>query len=244
MNTSQIIGYSLEFVLQTTFLTAALWIMIKLQKLDYKFLGLIVAAAIATIVGLVLDEVFSRALGSYVGISVSSLIVIIVLSICLHKVTQADATDVAFTVGVGYALTFCMNLFLLGALLGDLRPGHHRDDDLIPVAARSTDEEANDVITNTPPELVQRPKTTKQSTNTVATAKEPLSKSFAVRGVTRNAARPSVVLEAGGKQYTLFSGDMVMMKIPRGFVAVQFKGLDHDQVLLNVEGEEVKLGAE
>lgn len=220
--------------------------MIKLQKLDYRFLGLIVAAAIATIVGMVLDEVFSRALGAYVGMSISSLLVIIVLSLCLHKVTRADATDVAFTVGVGYALTFCMNLFLLGALLGDLRPKHYGDDDLIPVAARSTDEEASAIVSNTPPELlVERPKTTKQSTNSVAkAAPEPLNKSFIVRGVTRNAARPSVVLEASGKQYTLFSGDMVMMKIPRGFVAVQFKGLDHDQVLLNVEGEEVKLGAE
>jgi len=219
--------------------------MIKLQKLDYRFLGLIVAAAIATIVGMVLDEVFSRALGAYVGMSVSSLLVIIVLSICLYKVTRADPTDVAFTVGVGYALTFCMNLFLLGALLGDLKPSHYGDDDLIPVAARPTDEEAAEVLTNTPPELIHTPRTIKQSTNSVAKAAPvPLNKSFTVRGVTRNATRPSVVLEASGKQYTLFSGDMVMMRIPRGFVAVQFKGLDHDQILLNVEGEEVKLGAE
>ena len=237
------IGYLLEFALQTAFLTAALWIMIKLQKLDYKFLGLIAAAAVATVVGMVLDEMFSRMLGAYFGMSISSFIVVIVLSVCVYKVTRAEATDVAFTVGVGYALTFCMNLFLLSALLGDLRPSHFGNDDLIPVAARSDDEEAEEIRANTPAELIHKPKVA-QSTNVVASASEPLSKSFAVRGITRNASRPSVVLEASGKQYTLFSGDMVMMKITRGFVAVQFKGLDHDQVLLNVEGEEVKLTAE
>jgi hypothetical protein len=243
MNTSHIIGYLLEFALQTVFLTAALWIMIKLQKLNYGFFGLIVAAAIANVVEMVLEAVFSRALGGYIGITLSSLVTIIVLSICVRKVTQADTTDVGFTVGVGYALTFCMNLFLLSSLLGDLRPPRPGAEvDIVPIAARPIGEDTPADHTNTTAQLSQNPTTTTivQPTKPASTGPEPLNKSFVVRGVTR-AARPSVVLEAGGKQYTLFKGDMVTMKIPRGFVAVQFKGLDQNQVLLNVEGEEVKI---
>ena len=215
--------------------------MIKLQKLNYGFFGLVVAAAISNIVEMVLEALLSRALGGYIGITISSLVTIIVLSMFVRKVTQADTTDVGFTVGVGYALTFCMNLFLLSSLLGDLRPPRPGAEvDIVPVSARPIGEDAPADHTNTTAQLSQNPTAIVRPTKPASSGPEPLSESFVVRGITR-AARPSVVLEAGGKQYTLFKGDMVTMRIARGFVAVQFKGLDQNQVLLNVEGEEVKL---
>src|SRR5260221_9589083 len=45
---SDILALSIEFIVQTAFLVAGLWIMIKLQKLDYNWLGLLGAAALGS----------------------------------------------------------------------------------------------------------------------------------------------------------------------------------------------------
>src|SRR5208282_499739 len=112
----------IEFAVQTVFLFGALWIMIKIQKLDYNFPGLLGAAAIVSGLDRALDTVLGHFLGNYLATYISAPITLIVLIICISKVTHADRVDVMFTIVVGYALMFGMNLWLFGALLGDLRP--------------------------------------------------------------------------------------------------------------------------
>ena len=58
----------------------------------------------------------------------SSPIIVIVLTFCVWKVTRAEMVDVGYTVGVGFVLLLGMDLFLLGALMGDLRPSVRRHD--------------------------------------------------------------------------------------------------------------------
>lgn len=54
----------------------------------------------------------------YVGIEVSAA----VLLLCVTRLIGARTfTDAIFTTGIAYALTFCFNLFVLSAMLGDLR---------------------------------------------------------------------------------------------------------------------------
>src|SRR5262249_18158676 len=101
----------IHFAVETVFLVAALWIMIKVQKLNYNFLGLLGAAALASAIDLL-----------PLPFRIADFISCTVLLLCIARVTGAERVDVMFTVFVGYALWFGMNLFLLGALLGDLRP--------------------------------------------------------------------------------------------------------------------------
>jgi hypothetical protein len=90
-------------------LTTLVWIMIKIQKMNYSVLGLFASTAASILVS------FIPVVGPYLACAV--------LVFALWKCTKADiAPDVIFTVAVSNALLFCFNLFLFGALMGDLRP--------------------------------------------------------------------------------------------------------------------------
>src|SRR6267378_5007314 len=106
-----LLGLLIHFAVQTVFLMAALWLMIKLQKLNYNFLGLLGAASLASAIKLIPLPFY-----------IADIISCAALLFCISKVTGAEYIDVKFTVVIGYALMFGMNLGLFGALLGDLRP--------------------------------------------------------------------------------------------------------------------------
>jgi hypothetical protein len=120
---------SILIVVQTIFLLAAFWIMIKLQKLEYNFPGLLASAAL---IG-TLDEILNMFIGHYLGVflssSITTPIVVAVSYLCIAKVTGAELVDVFFTVIVGRALWFGMNLWLIGTLMGDLRPASAADNE-------------------------------------------------------------------------------------------------------------------
>src|SRR5260370_3401710 len=105
---SEILALAIEFLVQAAFLVTALGIMLKCEKLEYNVPLLLGAAALASALDMI------PYVGHYLAVGV--------LLFTMTKVTRSDYVDVAFTVFVGYALMFGMNLFLLGALLGDLRP--------------------------------------------------------------------------------------------------------------------------
>ena len=123
----------IEFAIQTAILLGLLWGMIKIQKLDqkfeYNFLWLLGSAALAT----GLDQILEMTLGHFIGIYfasyISTPIVVTVLLLCLKKVTHAPYVDVLFTVAISYALLFGVNLFILGSLMGDLRPSARNPDE-------------------------------------------------------------------------------------------------------------------
>jgi hypothetical protein len=94
---------------QTVFLTIALWIMLKMQGFDRNIFGLIGAAALACAI----DHI------PYVGWYVSG----VVLLLCVTKLIHARTfTDAIFTVAIAYAITFAFNMFVITALMADLRP--------------------------------------------------------------------------------------------------------------------------
>ena len=99
----------LGFGIQTVFLTIALWIMLKMQSFDRNIFGLIGAAALACAI----DHI------PYVGWYISG----VVLLLCITKLIHARTfTDAIFTVAIAYAITFAFNMFVITALMADLRP--------------------------------------------------------------------------------------------------------------------------
>ena len=117
----QILGLSISFTIQTVFLTLALWIMILIQKLDYNFPGLLGSAALSCFVDIVIKLALTPWFGPFAAY-MSAPIFFGVLYLCVQKVTSADVVDVCFTIVVGGALRFGMNLWLIGFMMGDLRP--------------------------------------------------------------------------------------------------------------------------
>ena len=102
------------FFINTLILLVALVIMLKLQKMEIKWLWLIGAAILATL----LDTIFP-----IFGIPmVGHALAVVSLLLNIYYMSNSEYIDAVFTVTVGYAVKFTLNMFLLTALLPDLRP--------------------------------------------------------------------------------------------------------------------------
>lgn len=230
----------IEFAVQTVFLFAALWIMIKIQKLDYNFPGLLGTAALVSGLDRVLDTVLGHFLGDYLATYISAPITLVALIICISKVTHADKVDVMFTIMVGYALMFAMNLWLFGALLGDLRPSAGNSRELDTVAEQQETNEldqtairTNQPATNAPARLAAQPKPAKPV--------EVTTNLFSVKGIARNGSNSAVTIQTGKRTYTISLGESALTQTPKGLVSVRFKELGDGWVVLTINGEETKL---
>jgi hypothetical protein len=238
----------IEFAVQTAFLFVALWIMIKVQKLDYNFPGLLGTAAIVSGLDRVLDTVLGHFLGIYLANYISAPIILVVLIICVSKVTHADRVDVMFTIVVGYALMFGMNLWLFGALLGDLRPsaGSTREFDTVTQQQQETNEVVQTAIkTNQPIQSAHQP-VPSASTNAAmqkAPAKpvEQMAGLFSIKGIAQNGSNSAVTIQTGKRTYTISLGESALTQTTNGLVSVRFKELGDGWVVLAINGVETKL---
>jgi hypothetical protein len=252
-----VLPYVIEFVAQTAFLFAGLWVMILIQKLNYSFLLLLGASALSSGLEMGLNKLVGT---SYFGSMVSTPVIVGTLGFCIMKITRADHIDVVFTVAVGYALMFCLNLWLLGALLGDLRP-----DFAASAGSQSTgslseenepsiggEDEAERNHHTDAPHTVPPNKTVpggvgenkvagRLRTQGAAIRSMDTTKNWTVKSVIQNSGNSSIVIDTGVKSYTLFVGDRASMNTPKGTVAARFDGLVEKRVVLTVDGEQVKL---
>jgi hypothetical protein len=219
---ASILILAVEFLIHGSILLALLWIMIKLQKLDYHFLGLLGSAALAS--GLDMIPHFGHMLA------------VPVLYLCIWKVTRSSIfPDAAFTVVISYALMFCVNLFIMGMLMGDLRPSDRE--------AVSDENTATEPATESPAATSQKP-APDAATNSVPSADakeaETIAQQFSVKGITRNADKSSLALQSGKKTYTIFLGQLITVQTDDGPVSVRFTELGTDSVTLNINGIQVK----
>jgi hypothetical protein len=230
-----LLGLGIVFTVRTVFLFLALWIMIKVQKLDWNFLDLVGAAAI----GSGLDMI------PYVG----HYLAVAALWFCIKKITNGDLyPDVVFTVSIGYALVFCMNLFVLSALLGDVRaPAKHADAAPQPKKTEIVDEsETEKAPANPPPrpvavraaipEPVRQPGLQPGTNSTLE-----IVKAFTVRGVIESSDRPVATIQSGVRMYFVIPGETRTMETKGGRISVRCDGVHDHQVLLTVSGEQLAL---
>ena len=225
-----ILGWFIAFAIQTAILFALVWTLIKLQKLDqndsYHFLKVLGVAALAS--GLNLVPYFGRYLSG------------LALLLGIKLVTRSPYTDVAFTVAISYAIMFLVKLFLIGALMGGLRPS--LSDVGNPGQLEGA---AQELPAGSEPETVAKTNPPVPATAPQVSAKPvPAGPDhLAIKGVTRNGAKSVVIIDAGKKTYTLFLGDSVNVETADGTKGVRFEALDADWVTLSIDGKPVKLPA-
>jgi hypothetical protein len=220
---TSILILAIEFLIHGSILLALLWIMIKLQKLDYHFLGLLGSAALAG--GLDMIPHFGHMLA------------VPVLYFCIWKVTRSSIfPDAAFTVMISYALMFCVNLFIMSMLMGDLRPSDKEDV--------RDENAASEPAAETQPAKVTQKSFPVAATNLVQTAEakeaKAIAQKFSIKGITRNADKSSLTLQSGKKTYTIFLGQLISVQTDDGPVSVRFTDLGEDWVALNIRGIQVK----
>jgi hypothetical protein len=238
---------------QTVFLFAALFLMIKLQKLNCHPLALLGSAALAC----ALDYI------PFVGIELS----VLALLLCITKAIGARTfTDAIFTTGISYALTFCFNLFVLSALMGDLRPS-------VRVRARMTEPDAvaqQPVVavdrpagTNAPPVATAEPRPVGNAapaapadpipervkarpapkTDSVVAGKmaAEVAAHFAIRGISKGAVQTVALISDGTRSYDVVAGDSFQMQTSSGRADAVCDSADENKVVLEVEGVRVNI---
>lgn len=250
-----ILSYVVEYFGLLTVLMIALTIMIKIQSLQYKFLAVLICAAIAA--GLEMIPVA----GHYLAVAF--------LYMAIAKVTGADMyPDAAFTVAVSYALMFCMNLFVLGMLMGNLGLGRYdsKDSDFAEEAADFEEavvttpsvKEAKAAPPTPPPASKPSPApspapapvkvaaadkpgaATRARDRTERLAREIASK-FSVKGITRGANKSLAMVHTGVKNYSIVLGQTLGMKTANGEVMVRFEEIGDNFIVLDIAGEAVEL---
>lgn len=251
-----LVGLGITIIVETIILTIALWLMIKIQKLNYHFLGLLGAAALTSALDEILDQVLGHFLGGYLASYVSTPIVVIVLFICIAKLTKAEPVDVSFTIGVGYAVWFVLNLWLMGALMGDLSPSARyagEDQDTPPPEVKYQAPKNNRPAmsippTNPPAGNVAPPAKAPEKTASTGNSNglvpaSPVTKTvkgFSLKGII-NAGNPSAMINTGVRTYTIFQGDSLTMETASGKVTVRCDKLETNKVVLDIDGEPVTL---
>jgi hypothetical protein len=227
---SNILIYGIEFAVQFAFLVAALWIMLKLQKLEYNVPGLLGAAALASAIDMI----------PFVGHPVA----VGVLLFCMMKVTRSDYVDVMFTVFVGYALMFGMNLFLLGALLGDLRPSARESDGMEAMEQYDQETEPDEAMVPDEPDAKPppAPASSSKAAEEASTKEQPSTASgFSLKGLTKNAQNSVAMVHTGTKTYTIGVGETLSMDTPKGKVSVKLETVNDNSVVLSIGGVRTEL---
>ena len=218
---SDLIGYLIEFAAHFVLLTVALWIMLKLQKLDYNFPALLGSAVLGG--GLDMIPHFGH------------LLAVPVLYFCIWKMTRASMfPDAAFTVVIAYALMFAFNMLMLTALIGDLRPDLRADNQSQSATDHGTNLEETTILgTNTSP----------PGTNAAVISKNAAlaAKDLTVKGVTRNGANSSVSIKAGTKTYFVGMDQATLITTDDGILSVRLAALGDSKLTLEVGGEPVAL---
>jgi len=227
LNILTVVVFAVSVILQTIVLLAALWIMIKIQKMEVKWLWLILGAVGASVFDMI----------PFVGRPLA----IATLVVTVYYTTQAEYIDILFTVVVGYSVKFCLNLFLISMLMGKLRPDLHQTADRTnevpePVVARvhaPTNANKMPALTNA---VANGP------TNAMSQADAlQITKNFTLKGVIQSDRRPLAVIDTGVKTYTVASGDWTWMMTKSGRFKIHCDQCTDNSATLSLGGNPITL---
>jgi len=221
-----LISLALELLMRTVVLTALLWIMIKLQQLNYFFMGLLGSAILAS--GLDMIPYF----GHYLAVPI--------LYYCIWKVTRSTLVDSVFTVAISYALMFLVKMCVITALLVDLR-GISRaykapDDEHAAPVLYDKAESTPEAVTN---QLYDPNKTALGLKNAKIAAD--LGKKLKLKGITQNGSKSMALIGYQGKTYAFYQGEPISLMGDDGPIPLKLAQVGLDWVNLEFNSEPIVL---
>jgi hypothetical protein len=218
----EIVGYGIEGFVRFVLYSFILWIMIKIQKFNYNWPGLLLVSGASIAIS------YIPWVGPYLAYPV--------LIFGLRSVTGADiAPDIIFTVGITRAVMFCVNLFIIGALMGDLRPD-------LNASARTDGEEAEMAEVEDEEEEESAPQKEAGPSYTLANSKHPKAKDLTLRGISINSSRAMAIVGAGRNFHTVSTGECFKVQSGNISTTVRCDEITKSFVLLTLDGtDHVKL---
>jgi hypothetical protein len=201
--------------------TLLLWFMMRIQKLNYTVPALFLSSVIATAIGQI------PIVGSYASF--------VVLLVCLRIFTREDVfPDLVFTVAVAGALMFAVNLWLLGALMGDLREFTGG------ASATALAEETEEVIPTTVIELVEQPSGPLSLANPNAGRTAATPRELMLKGLTISDREQFVLVGLRDKFEPLKAGERALFNDEGDMVEVLCESVQSNCVLLQVRRDKKK----
>jgi hypothetical protein len=214
----------IEFAVRTTVLTALLCGMVKIQKLNFFFPGLLVSAVIACVVDALPH------FGHFLAVPA--------LFLCVWKVTGArPLPDVTIAVLIPYLLMFGVNVLLFTGRTGAVPPA-------VTIKAIVKTNLPPAVVKPLTPALIPPPSTNLAVTNVpVNPAKtnlhsaDEILKDFAVKGVTRNGDKSMLVIHVNKRTYTIEMGEPALVQTTSGPCQIRLVNLGESWATVQVNGE-------
>ncbi len=195
--------------------TGLIWVMIKIQKLNYNFFGLLASSMAAIVTSLI------PFVGPYLAY--------VVLVICLWKCTGAEiAPDIIFTVAIAGALMFCINLWVLAALMPDLRASVNKVETVHASELPTAVEDETPKVESTRSDPVFRP--TGNSFN-----------GLVLKGISFLPAHQIAMIGDGLGIHNVKSGETFTVQSEEGPIEVRCEKVNRSSVQLTVGTETVEL---
>jgi hypothetical protein len=238
--------------------TGLLWIAIKIQKMQYNVLGLLGSSLLATLIGCI------PFVGTYLAW--------VVLVLCLWKVTREDIVpDCVLTVALANAVMFALNLWVIGALMGDLRPcltaGRNAPPPIEEMAEDLPESEEPDPtpvrvasMPIVPPPVVPAKAAAKAPApapvapvsplarkpgpagRSLTPSDKPLVHGLTLKGLIMDVNLPSAMIASGKERFTIQPGESVMVSSSQGNLRIRCEEITQTAVRLDVnDGEKVTL---
>jgi hypothetical protein len=223
-STTLIFWLAVGFAFRAVALFAFLTIMIKIQKLDFKWLPLIGASLLAS--GLDLIPV----VGHFIAVPT--------LYLCVWKWARCDSIkDATFTVVISYAFVQCLTLILLAYVPVKI-PAPRASQDNFNFA---NDAGAQPLATNQSLAVVQStPEPAQTDTTPAAAPVDSSTPAISIKGVIHSTTGAMVTIQCGKKDYTLSQDEGVTVSTDQGMVPVHFVQASGNEVTLSVGGQDMK----
>jgi hypothetical protein len=195
--------------------TVLLWCLIKVQRLNCRAAGLLISSAVGTVVAQL----------PIVGVYLSPLVMLG----CLWKATGADLVpDVVFTVVISRAVMFCVNLWVLGALMGGLETRF---------SAQSATTSAT--TTNAATAAVQTAKLDgHKSVNPPSASSLRRDLGLSVRGIMFRSTQPLAMLTWARGNFQMVPGETFALETRNGHIQIRCDHIRNNAVLLTVGEDE------
>jgi Tfp pilus assembly protein PilP len=144
-----------------------------------------------------------------------------------------------------------MNLFVVGALLGDLRPHSTDKDNVADVPAKVAPAKTNApavapvkaaAVTNAPTNAAA-PAAATTKTNELSPAeiaKQAMAK-FSLKGVNKSANQPLAMVNTGVRTYTVAVGESTLVETPKGKFTMHCDEVTDNKATLSINGQQTTL---
>jgi hypothetical protein len=213
-----ILGLAVAVGFKFVLLSFFLWVMIKIQGLQYELLPVIGAAFLAASLDMIPLG------GHYIAVPV--------LYLCIWKITRTSLyPEAVFTVVISYALMFTTTLILLAyapvSSLHTASEHNYNFDDQTNIPAIAVVQTTNQIpVTQAPPPP--------------SVSKDKIAANISVTGVSHVGNDAIVTIQYGKKSYVISLGEGTTISTDQGMTAVHFVKATDKDVTLSIKGKEVK----